>query len=143
MKLSSPRLWFPVAIVLCLSVACDAPTGPGPAALAGTYRLEVVNGRSVPDTAGIQFGSGTLDGTMVLLANGGASRLVTYRDRSGSRVPAAASGTFEVRGNVVELKLRTTPDAMWRVRGEVSGSAITLHIFGAGDDDVDEVYRRQ
>jgi hypothetical protein len=123
--------------------ACAFATDPSPAAVAGVYRLEVVNGRAVPDTAAGASAYAPYAGMIALRANGEAERSVTYRDSRGALVPTAAVGSFEVRGDAVQLALRESPAYVWRVRGELAGGVLTLHYPNPADGEIVERYRRQ
>ena len=128
---------------LTLAGGCTAPTGPSPAEVAGVYRLELMDGRTVPDTAATAAGYLPYAGAIILYANGDAARSVTFRDGTGRLLPIASAGSFEVRGAAVELRLKESSDYTWRVRGDLVGAVLTLRYPGAADADVTERYRRE
>jgi hypothetical protein len=141
-----PRLAALVAFVgfllLIAAAGCSStPTGVG--ALAGRYTLRAVNGTPVPvDALG-----GPLGGELVLTPDGRVARRVSYA-RSGLPGPAvfSASGTYQVRGSEITLRLlepsRPSSSRTWDVRGDVRSPTIILGYPGPGDGWVEEEYVR-
>lgn len=109
----------------------------------GDYRLESVNGASVPTTG---LGA-VLQGELSLEPNGTAARRVTYQlSGVAPQREFVARGTFAIDGDSIRLALvedPARPELVWRPRASVTSGTVTLRYPRAGDgQEVVELFRR-
>ncbi|MDP3939836.1 MAG: hypothetical protein Q8R92_17090 [Deltaproteobacteria bacterium] len=126
-----------------LAVAAGAGAcadGVGPGRVAGTYALRTVNDSPVP-LPGVYE---PVSGTITLMAAGRAERRVRYRmTAEGTVREFAATGSFRLRGSVLELALREG-DHVWTPQAELVGARITLRYPHPADGpDIVELYERR
>ena len=131
-----------VAFILLVAAAGCTSTPTGVTALAGRYELRAVEGRSLPDD---RLG-GAISGELVLTADGGATRRVTYA-RAGLPDPFVhrMAGSFRVRGTSITLALAAegaTPTSRREFAGEVAPPSIIIRYPGPADQVVEERFVR-
>ncbi len=126
------------AVALALLAACG--NGLGPADVAGTYDLQTVNGTPVP----LPGAPAQVSGTITLTPFGQAERRVTYRmDAQGTLQEFVATGSFRLRGSMLELALRED-GYVWKPPAEIAGATISLRYPHPADGpDIVEAYERR
>jgi hypothetical protein len=108
----------------------------------GDYRLETVNGASVPTTG---LGA-VLQGEVSLWPNGTAARSVTYQlSGVAPQREFVARGTFAIDRDSIRLALvdPAYPELVWRPRASLTNGTLTLRYPHPADGpDIVEVFRR-
>ena len=127
-----------------LGIGCGDLTGSKRASdVIGAYRLESVNGASVPTTG---LGA-VLQGELSLEPNGTAARRVTHQlSGVAPEREFVARGTFAIEGDSLRLALvqdPARPELVWRPRASLTNGAVTLRYPRPGDGlEIVEVFRR-
>jgi hypothetical protein len=126
--------------VIALAVLAACADGVGPVDVAGTYDLQTVNGAPVP----LAGAPAPVSGSLTLTAVGAAERRVTYRmDAQGTLRAVATTGTFRLRGSILELTLRED-GSVWKPTAAIAGATVTLRYPHPADGpDIVEVYQRR
>lgn len=136
--MTSLRLALTAIMSAGVIAACSDAFGPT-AAVSTTYALQTVNGTPVP-LPGIYS---PLGGQITLTVYGHAERRVRYRMDDDTVREFVASGTFRLRGSILELALNED-GYVWRPQAELVGWTITLRYPDPADGpDIVEVYERQ
>ncbi len=134
------RLHRTCRAVIALAVLAACADGVGPANVVGTYDLQTVNGAPVP----LAGAPAAVSGSLTLTSVGGAERRVTYRmDAQGTLREFAATGTFCLRGSILELALREDGN-VWKPTAAIAGVTVTLRYPHPADGpNIVEAYQRR
>ncbi len=126
--------------IIALAVVAACADGVAPADAAGTYDLQTVNGAPVP----LAGAPAVVSGSVTLTPAGAAERRVTYRmDTQGTLREFAATGTFRLRGSILELALHED-GSVWKLTASIVGATITLRYPHPADGpDIVEAYQRR
>jgi len=149
--LGSAALPRTATALAAVALACGEPAAPvdPPAAAAGTYVLESVDGCALgtPAEQCPHRRSWLVGGTMVLAADGRVARVVQYQfPEDAGPVTEASLGTFTVRRGAVDLTLRQERDGtwyVWRVRATLADGRLTMSYPHPADGETVEVFRRE
>jgi len=125
-------------IALVVVAACANPVVP--ADVAGTYDLQTVNGAPIP----LAGAPAAVSGSLTLTPAGAAERRVTYRmDSQATLREVVATGTFRLRGSVLELTL-LEDRSVWKPTASIAGETVTLRYPHPADGpDIVEAYHRR
>jgi len=126
--------------IVALAVVAACTNGVAPADVGGTYDLQTVNGAPLP----LAGAPAAVSGSVTLTAAGAAERRVTYRmDAQGTLREFAATGTFRLRGSILELALHED-GSVWKPTASIAGATVRLRYPHPADGaDIVETYQRR